>query len=380
MDKFSITIIGAGVIGLAVAEELSRHYGNVLLLEKEHTFGQETSSRQSGVIHAGIYYPPGFLKARFCKEGNGLLYDLCEKRDIPHRKTGKLVVAVTEEEEEKLLRLRERAEENGITDLSLLSGNEVEKREPEIRARAALFSPSTGIVDSHSLLRSFYVGAGSNGAVIVFRSKVTAARFDRECYEIEINSGEYQFQTGILINCAGLYADRVCGILGIDVEKRGYRLRYCKGDYFSVSPAPKFRHLVYPVPQGENEGLGIHATLDLGGRVRFGPDTEYVNELEYAVREDKRETFYRSVRTYLPGIKEESLHPDMSGIRPKLQGPGEPYRDFIIREESGIGYPGLINLIGIESPGLTSCIPVARHVHALVQEITEIRSIPVRLF
>lgn len=365
---FSITIIGAGVIGLAVAEELSRHYGSVLLLEKEHTFGHETSSRQSGVIHAGIYYPPGFLKARFCREGKGLLYELSEKRGIPHRKTGKLIVAVTEKEEEILERLRERAEANGVTDLSLLSEKEIKKKEPEIKARAALFSPSTGIIDSHSLLRSFYVHAGSHGAVIVFRSKVTAARFRGKHYEIEINGGEYRFQTGSLINCAGLHADSVCRLLGIDVEKRGYRLRYCKGDYFSASPAPKLNHLVYPVPQGENEGLGIHATLDLGGRVRFGPDTEYVDELEYAVRGEKRESFYRSVMTYLPGIKEEALCPDMSGIRPKLQGPKEPYRDFIIREESGIGYPGLINCIGIESPGLTSCIPVARHVHRLVQE------------
>jgi L-2-hydroxyglutarate oxidase LhgO len=369
VDKFTITIIGAGVIGLAVAEELSHHFRSVLLLEKEHTFGQETSSRQSGVIHAGIYYPPGFLKASFCKEGNGLLYELSEKRDVPHRKTGKLIVAVTEEEEETLLRLMERAEKNGVTDLSLLSGEEVKRKEPEIRARAALFSPSTGIIDSHNLLRSLYIEAGNHGTVTSFRSKVTAARFDGKRYEIEINGSEYQFQTEILINCAGLHADRVCGLLGIDLEKSGYRLRYCKGDYFSASPAPKLRHLVYPVPQGENEGLGIHATLDLGGRVKFGPDTEYVDELEYDVRGEKRESFYRSVRTYLPGIKEESLHPDMSGIRPKLQGPKEPSRDFIIREESGAGYPGLINCIGIESPGLTSCIPVARHVHGLVKEI-----------
>jgi L-2-hydroxyglutarate oxidase LhgO len=370
VDRFTITIIGAGVIGLAVAEELSCHYGNVLLLEKEHTFGQETSSRHSGVIHAGIYYPPGFLKARFCREGNSLLYELSEKRDIPHRKIGKLIVAVTEKEEETLLRLREQAEKNGVTDLSLLSEKEAKKKEPEIRVRAALFSPSTGIIDSHSLLRSFYIGAGDHGAVTSFRSKVTAARFEGNSYEIEINGGEYRFQTGIVINCAGLHANSVCGLLGIDVEEKGYRLRYCKGDYFSASPAPKLRHLVYPVPQGENEGLGIHATLDLGGRVRFGPDTEYVDELEYAVREEKSESFYHSVRTYLPGIKEESLHPDMSGIRPKLQGPKEPSRDFIIREEREIGYPGLINCIGIESPGLTSCIPVARYVRSLVQELT----------
>jgi len=369
VDKFNITIIGAGVIGLAVAEELSRYYGNVLLLEKEHTFGQETSSRHSGVIHAGIYYPPGFLKARFCREGNDLLYEISEQRDIPHRKIGKLIVAVTEQEEETLVCLREQAETNGVTDLSLLSGKEVKGKEPEISVRAALFSPSTGIIDSHSLLRSFYVGAGEHGAVIAFRSKVTDARFEGNGYEIKINGGEYRFRTGVVINCAGLHADRVCALLGIDVDEKDYRLRYCKGDYFSASPAPRLCHLVYPVPQGDNEGLGIHATLDLGGRVRFGPDTEYVNDLGYAVGEEKREPFYRSVRTYLPGVKEDSLHPDTSGIRPKLQGPNEPSRDFIIREERGIGYPGLINCIGIESPGLTSCIPVARHIHGLVSEI-----------
>lgn len=369
MDTFPITIIGAGVIGLAVAEELSRHYKNILLLEKEHTFGQETSSRQSGVIHAGIYYPPGFLKARFCREGNESLYEISEERDIPHRKIGKLIVAVTEKEEETLVCLREQAEKNGVTDLTLLSRDEVEKKQPEVRARAALFSPSTGIIDSHSLLRSFCVGAGNNGALTSFRSKVTAVRFDGKSYEIEINGGDFRFRTGIVINCAGLHADNICTLLGIDVEEKGYRLRYCKGDYFSASPAPKLRHLVYPVPQGENEGLGVHATLDLGGRVRFGPDTEYVDELEYTVREEKRELFYRSVRNYLPGIKKESLHPDTSGIRPKIQGPEEPSRDFIIKEESGIGYPGLIDCVGIESPGLTSSIPVARYIHGLVEEI-----------
>ncbi|MBE9546106.1 MAG: NAD(P)/FAD-dependent oxidoreductase [Proteobacteria bacterium] len=366
-DLFNITIIGAGVVGLAITEELSAKYSNVLLVEKNTTYGQETSSRHSEVIHAGIYYPAGFLKAHCCREGNRLLYEICRKRDIPHKMLGKLIVATNDEENNELYKIKERAEQNGVDNLSFLSQNQVRALEPEVRATAALLSPSTGIIDSHSLMRSFYVNAQSNGAVIAFRSEATAIHFDNDKYELEINNGEYRFRTRVLVNCAGLYSDKVAALAGIDIEKEGYRLKYCKGIYFSASPAPKLKHLIYPVPTNNYEGLGTHATLDLSGRVRFGPDTEYVDNLEYTVNDDKKEAFYQAIRRYLPEIKMKSLNPEMSGIRPKLQGPGEPYRDFVIKEERDPGYPGLINLIGIESPGLTACIPIARHVSSLVE-------------
>ncbi|MDI6776538.1 MAG: NAD(P)/FAD-dependent oxidoreductase [Syntrophales bacterium] len=367
MDTFDTTIIGAGVVGLAIAEEISTAFRHVLLVEKNATYGQETSSRNSEVIHAGIHYPAGFLKSTLCVQGNRLLYEICKKRNIQHKRLGKLIVATSDNECDALGKIKEQAEENGVDDLTFLGKRQIQTLEPEVRAKAALFSPSTGIIDTHGLMRSLYLGAENNGTIVAFRSEVTAVHFDGNVYNIEINEGEYRFQTKVLINSAGLYADRIAALAGIDNDRKGYRLRYCKGNYFSLSPSPKLHHLIYPIPAGNNENLGIHATVDLGGRVRFGPDSQYVNALEYSVDESRKTLFYQSMRKYLPGIRMKSLSPEMSGIRPKLQGPCDPCRDFIITDEREAGFPGLINLIGIESPGLTSCIPIARHVSSLVR-------------
>ncbi len=359
MDHFDITIIGAGVIGLAVAARVSRRRRiNALVLEKNDSFGMETSSRNSEVIHAGIYYPPGLLKTRLCREGNPSLFQYCEKKNIPHRRTGKLIIAVEDSEEEDLLRLKAQAGENGVDDLKAVSASEVRRLEPSVKAIMGLHSPSTGIIDSHSLMRSFMIEAESAGTIFAYRSEATAIAMRQGCYEIEINR-EHRIRSTSIINCAGLYADSIAALAGMDVEGLGYRLKPCKGSYFSASPSPRLSMLVYPVPVRNNEGLGVHATIDLGGRVRFGPDTEYVTAIDYAVDPGRRGKFFEAVSRYLPFLKEESLAPDMSGIRPKLQGPGEPYRDFVICEESAKGYPGFVNLIGIESPGLTSCIPIA---------------------
>jgi L-2-hydroxyglutarate oxidase LhgO len=366
MDSFNITVIGAGVVGLSITEELSANYRHVLLIEKNDGFGQETSSRNSEVIHAGIYYPHGFLKSSLCVEGNRLLYDLCRDRNIPHKRIGKLIVATNDQEGERLENIKNHAEGNGVSDLTMLGTKQILTLEPEVNARTAIYSPSTGIVDSHSLMRSFYVTAKSSGAVIAFRSKVTAIYAENGIYEVETNGGEYRFRTRVIINSAGLYSDSIAAMVGIDVDRLGYRLRYCKGSYFSASPCPKLNHLIYPVPTENTESLGIHATLDLSNRVKFGPDSQYIKEIEYGIDEGRKESFYQSIRNYLPGIKPEYLHPDTCGIRPKLQGPGEDYRDFIIKNESDTGYPGLINLIGIESPGLTSCIAIARYVKPLL--------------
>ena len=366
IDSLNITVIGAGVVGLSIAEELSAKYKRVLLVEKNDGFGQETSSRNSEVIHAGIYYPHGFLKASLCTEGNRLLYDLCRERNIPHKRIGKLIVAINDEECERLENIKKHAEGNGVSDLTLLGKKQTLTLEPEVSAKAAIYSPSTGIIDSHSLMRSFCIKAEMNGTVVAFRSKVTAIHAKDGIYELETNGGEYRFHTRVIINSAGLYSDSIAAMAGIDVDHHGYRLKYCKGNYFSASPSPKLNHLVYPVPPENTESLGIHATLDLGSRVKFGPDSQYTDEIEYGIDEGRRESFYRSIMNYLPGIKPEYLHPDTCGIRPKLQGPGEAYRDFIIKDERDIGYPGLINLIGIESPGLTSCVAIARYVKSLV--------------
>jgi len=371
VDKqhFDITIIGAGVIGLAVAEELSRRFKDVLLLEKNDSHGQETSSRNSEVIHAGIYYPEGSLKASLCVEGRKLLYEACEKRDIPFRRTGKLIVATKPEEEGALEALLGKAQLNGVDDLLLLSGRVVHSLEQEVIASAGLLSPSTGIIDSHRLMRSLLVGAAQQGVTTALRSCVTAARFDGVLYDLEVNGGEYRVSTRVVVNSAGLQSDRVAALAGIDVDREGYRLKLCKGNYFSASPPPRIRHLVYPVPTPKHEGLGVHATIDLGGRVRFGPDVEYVDGIDYRVDEGKRDAFHESILTYLPFLAKESLSPDMCGIRPKLQGPGEDVRDFVISEESRLGFPGWVNLVGIESPGLTACMAIAKRVSNLVQQV-----------
>lgn len=365
-DTFSITIVGAGMVGLAAAEELAGRFTRVLVVEKNESFGREISSRHSGVVHAGLYYPPGSLKARFCREGNGLLYDMCRARRIPHRRTGKLIIALNADDEMLLEGIRSRAESNGVDDLSYLSTREVERKEPALRARSALFSPSTGIIDAHLLMRSMMIAAESSGAIIAYRSRVTGIEFTGRRYRVEINNGAYRFETDVLVNCGGLQADFLASLAGIDIDTAGYRLHYCKGSYFSASPAPAITHLVYPAIPYDSVGLGIHATLDLGGRVRFGPDAEYIESPEYTVSEAKRESFWQAVSSYLPELKKESLQPDMSGVRPKLQGPGEPFRDFCISDEREKGRPNLINLIGIESPGLTACVPIARYLSGIV--------------
>ncbi len=380
---FDVIIIGAGVVGLAIAQKLARRDRKLAVLEKHDSFGQETSSRNSEVIHAGIYYPRDFLKSRLCVEGNRLLYSWCREHDVPHAGIGKLIVATTAEEASSLEDIRSTAEQNGVPGFELLGKKQLLSMEPEISALAALLSPTTGIIDSHRLMRSLLLAAEDEGALMSCRAEVTAIRFDGTGYDLEINNGEYRIQAKTVINSAGLHADHIAALTGIDIDARGYRMKPCKGNYFSASPAPKLRRLVYPVPMKNNIGLGIHATLDLTGRVRFGPDSRYLDNEEilcltdrqngngltresalnlYKVDENRKEAFGNAIRKYLPVFDTTALHPDMSGIRPKVQGPGDPVMDFIIREESSCGYPGFINLIGIESPGLTACLAIARHV------------------
>jgi len=367
-ETVDITIIGAGVVGLAMAEALAKNNRQVVVLEKNDSFGQETSSRNSEVIHAGIYYPKAFLKSRLCMEGNRLLYAWCEQHDVPHRRIGKLIVATSEEECADLERIKTTAQDNGVENLRLLGQAEVKTQEPDVFAMAALFSPNTGIVDSHRLMKTLLIGAEAKGAIITCRSEVTAVRFDGAVWDLEMNRGAYRIRTKKLINSAGLHADRIAALAGIDIDAAGYRLKPCKGNYFSVSPSPKIRHLVYPVPVKNNVGLGIHATLDLAGRVRFGPDCRYLQPdlpFDYTVDADLKTAFHASVNKYLPGISPGALAPDMSGIRPKIQGPGDPMKDFIIQEESVRGLRGLVNLIGLESPGLTSCLAIGKYITGL---------------
>jgi len=373
MEKIDITIIGAGAVGLAIAAEVANHNRTVYVIERHPSFGQETSSRNSEVIHAGIYYPPGSLKAKTCVEGNALLYEICKKNSIPYKKMGKLIVAVDESEIEQLEDLLKRGKENSVHNLKLLSQNELKQLEPNVAGIAALYSPSTGVIDSHSLMKHFAQTAKSKGANIAYNSNVAGIEKVSEGYKVTISDDSqkhFSFATKILINCAGLDSDKIAELVGIDTEKASYVLKFCKGDYFSVGNGKNrlLSHLIYPVPESSFTGLGIHATLDLQGDLRLGPDDYYIDKdkTDYSVEESKKESFHASVKRFLPFIKCDDLNPDMSGIRPKLQGPGEKFRDFIIKDEKEKGFPGFINLIGIESPGLTSCPAIAKYVQRLV--------------
>lgn len=367
--EVDFAIIGAGVVGLAVAVEIAQEGKGVFVFEKNDTFGLETSSRNSEVIHTGIYYPEYSLKARFCIEGNQLLYELCEKYGIVYKRTGKIIVAANEEEIRKLEELYEQGRRNGIEDLRLLSGVELKRLEPNVEGVAALLSPCTGILDSYSLMRHFYGQARERGAGFVYNTEVIGVEKVRTGYEVQIRDreGVSSFIARILINSAGLNSDKIAQLAGIDLAQANYKLHYCKGEYFSFSSGkgPPVGRLVYPVP--EQAGKGIHVTVALDGRVRLGPSAHYVEEVDYRVDEAQKVVFYESVKRFLPLLELEDLEPEFAGVRPKLQGPGEDFRDFVIAHEEDRGLPGLINLIGIESPGLTAAPAIARYVAGMVR-------------
>lgn len=367
-----ITIIGAGVIGLAIAETISEECKNVFLIEKHLSFGQETSSRNSEVIHAGIYYTKNSLKSKLCNEGKRLLYDYCKKYDVPYKNCGKLIVATSEEEISIIEGIRQTAIQNGVDDLQLFNQEQISELEPNIFALKALFSPSTGIVDSHSLMKQYETNAVNNGCQIVYGSEVTGIERTREGYKVSLldsDKKDYVFTSKIIINSAGLTSDKISGMVGI--EDDNLKILFCKGEYFRLNP-PKNRlinRLVYPVPHHNMEGIGIHVTIDMGGGVKLGPDVRYLdsNVYDYKVTASKQEAFYNSAKKFLPFIEFDDLSPEMAGIRPKIQKPGEPLRDFYIAEESDKGCQGFINLIGMESPGLTSSIAIAKYVKGLIE-------------
>jgi len=369
--EIGVAIIGAGVIGLATAREIAQEKKGVFVFEKNHSFGLETSSRNSEVIHAGIYYPEDSLKAKLCVEGKSLLYKLCGKHNIAYKKTGKIIVAADENEISWLEELYEQGRKNGVEDLMLLSQTELKKLEPNIEARAGLLSPSSGILDSYTLLKFLYSQAREKGARFVFDTEVIGIERAGAKYKVQIKDrdGISAFVAHVVVNCAGLNSDKIAQLAGIDIAKVGYKLHYCKGEYFSLSS--KYRDLVvrliYPVP--EQAGHGIHVTVGLDGRVRLGPNARYVEAIDYEVDGTQKEAFYDSVKRFLPHIELEDLGPESAGIRPKLQGPGKAFRDFVIAREEKASLPSLINLIGIESPGLTASPAIARYVGRMVDEL-----------
>lgn len=368
-----VTIIGAGVIGLAIFAELSSVIESLYLIERHKKFGQETSSHNSEVIHAGLYYQPNSLKANLCLEGNELLRSYCKSHDIPYKMLGKLVVG-SEKEKYDIERLYENAKKSGAVGVSILSRDELLKKEPLLSSSFALFSENTGIVDTHSLMESFLSKAVDNGGNIVYNTEVAKIEFLSPGYRIytkNANGEEFSYSSEKVINASGLYSDQIAKLVGIDTKQCSYELHWCKGHYFSLNSklSKSFKHLIYPVPSTIFSGLGIHITLDLNGRVRLGPDVKYIldkSKQDYTVDESLNILFKESVERYFPLLELADISPEFAGIRPKLQGPNEQQRDFIINEESKKGFPGFINLIGIESPGITASLAIARYVSNLI--------------
>ena len=370
MEKVNIVIIGAGVAGLSVAAELSRTHKDIVMIERNPSFGQETSSRNSEVIHAGIYYPKDSLKLKTCLEGGALLYEFCEQNNISYKRLGKLIIAIDKNEMKDLEKLFLRGRENGVNGLIMLSESRVKKMEPRVNAEGAIYSPSTGIFDTHSFMKCLASSFEKNGGQVSYNTEVTAIAKMGSGYEITVTDsqeGGFTLYSNVVINCAGLNSDKVAAFAGL--KKAEYKLKYCKGDYFrlSNSKGANIKHLIYPVPKEDGGGLGIHVTPDLSGSIRLGPDDEYVEKVNYKIDPSKAALFLKSVKTYLPFVELSDIYPDTSGVRPKLQGKDEGFRDFIIRHEDESGFPGFINLIGIESPGLTASLSIAK----MVSDITK---------
>jgi L-2-hydroxyglutarate oxidase LhgO len=373
MTKVDVTIVGAGVVGLAIAHALGREAGQVAVMERETGPGMGVSSRNSEVLHAGIYYPVGSLKARLCVEGARMLYGFCADHGVPFSRIGKVIVASAPSEEAAIEGLLARGMENGSDGLRLMSRADLEAREPHVSGWCALFSPNTGIVDTHRLTRTLEARCIEQGVTILY--KTTLAGLDKTpsgylCRASLPGGGAYEFSTRIVINAASLDADRISALAGIDIDREDYRVYPVKGEYFRVrhSKSHLVNGLVYPVPERNLTGLGIHATKDLSGSLRLGPNTIPVDELNYDVDPSHAGAFLKSARLLLPFLEPEDLSPDMAGIRPKIQKPGDPVKDFVISHEERLGLPGMITLAGIESPGLTSCLAIGKHVAGMLKD------------
>jgi L-2-hydroxyglutarate oxidase LhgO len=361
MYEVDAIVVGAGVIGLAVARALARNGRDTLILEAAASFGTETSARNSEVIHAGIYYPPGSLKARFCVAGRDLLYRYCEHRGLAHRRCGKLIVATSETQLTQLDAIHAAAAENGVL-LERLSASQARAMEPELRCVQALHSPLTGIVDSHAYMMALLGEAEAAGARLLCNSRVSAGLVDGDgdgvVVAVESSNSSEEIRAGLLVNAAGLGATSLAlSIAGLPVHHVP-RVHLAKGSYFGLAGRSPFSRLVYPVP--EPGGLGVHLTLDMAGRARFGPDVEWVDAVDYAVDTRRAERFYPVIREYWPGLGDGALMPAYAGVRPKLSGPGEPAADFRIARTGPV-----VHLFGIESPGLTASLAIADEVLVL---------------
>jgi L-2-hydroxyglutarate oxidase LhgO len=365
VERVECVVVGAGVVGLAVARALALSGREVWVLEAADAIGTGISSRNSEVIHAGIYYPAGSLKARFCVEGKHRLYEYCAERGIAHQRLGKLIVASDEAEVPVLASIRAKAAVNGVDDMEVLSGEEARRLEPALRVAGALLSPSTGVVDSHGLMLTLQGDIENAGGAVVFHAPVLGGEVLGGTFLLRIGGAEpMELECEVLVNAVGLNAPSLArGITGIPPETipEGYM---CKGNYYSLMGRAPFSRLIYPVP--EKAGLGVHLTLDLGGQARFGPDTEWVEQEGYDVDIRRADSFYAAIRRYWPDLPDNALAPGYAGIRPKISAPDAPNADFMVSGPAEHGIGGLVNLFGIESPGLTSSMAIGAHVAGIV--------------
>ncbi len=361
MFKIETVVVGAGVIGLSIARTLALRGREVLVLEQEAGIGQGTSSRNSEVLHAGLYYEPGSLKARLCVEGRRALYQYCAGRGVAHRRCGKLVVATSSDEDGAVRALHQRALANGVEDLELIDAPRLKELEPHVQATSALLSNVTGIVDAHGLMLSYQGDAEGAGATVQLRTPVTGGTFGGSSVVVRTGGDDpAEIEAGLVVNAAGLGAwDVSAKLSGLDPKTIPPR-HLAKGSYFSMSGCAPFEHLIYPVPVPG--GLGIHLTFDLGGQARFGPDVEWVDHIDYAVDPGRAQNFYATIRRYWPGLPDGALAPAYAGIRPRTGGPEGPAEDFVIQGPAETGHPGYVALYGMESPGLTASLAIGEYV------------------
>lgn len=364
MERVQAVVMGAGVVGLAVARALALQGREVMVLEAANAIGTGTSSRNSEVIHAGIYYPAGSLKARLCVQGKALMYAYCEERGIGHKRCGKLIVATSPAQIEQLAGIKAKAAANGVTDLVQLSAAQAQAMEPALQCLAALHSPSTGIVDSHAFMLSLQGDLENAGGMVAFNAPVARGECRADGIVLQTEDGT-TLLADVVVNATGLSAPAAARRLAGLAPEQVPGSYFAKGNYFTLAGRSPFERLIYPVP--EAAGLGVHLTLDLGGQAKFGPDVQWVDSADDLVVDPKRgDAFYAEVRKYWPGLQDGALLPGYAGIRPKINGPHEATRDFHVQGPAEHGVPGLVNLFGIESPGLTSSLAIGAHVAGLL--------------